>query len=409
MFALAWRNIWRKRGRSLMTAGAIALVVLITFLFFGLGTAIDNGLYQRLTERAGHLQVRVAGYRDVREFADGLIYDAAAVQSKLQATLPEAEWVAALDVPGLLEGDGRSRGIVLSGMAHSPALRTQFSDTHLVAGALPEPDDLQGIALGSRLARALRVELGDTVYLFAPGTLGFGAAAYTVVGLLDYGEASLDARSAFVSLAAAQELAAPDAVSRFGLQFPHITRVIDDARILIYQEALSAALGDTYTVETWRQVEPAMAATIELTEPMMAVFAAIFFILAGLLVTNTIYLSLIERIREFGVIMALGANRRQVIGMVLTESLLLCLAGAAVGAAFGGISLAFMAQGFSFPEPLASAYAEIGLPRVFYAGISLSQVLTVLAFTLATAILAALIPARAAGKLEPVEAMRFTA
>lgn len=408
MFTLAWRNLWRKRGRSLMTAGAIALVVLITLIFFGLSTATDNGIYQRLTERVGHLQVHVAGYREVREFADGLI-DAAAVQTKLQATLPEAEMVASLDVPGLLEGDGRSRGIVLSGMFHSAALRARFSDTHLVAGVLPQPDDLQGIALGGRLARALQVELGDTVYMYAPGVLGFGAAAYTVVGLLDYGEALLDSRSAMVSLAAAQELAAPDAVSRFGLQFPDITRVVDDVQILEHQEALAAALGPAYLVETWRQIEPSLAATIELTEPIMAVFSAIFFILAGLLVTNTIYLSLIERVREFGVIMALGANRRKVIGMVLTESLLLCLAGAAVGAALGGISLAFMAQGFSFPEPLASAYVELGLPRVFYAGITASQVLTVLVFTLVTALLAALIPARTAGKLEPVEAMRFTA
>jgi len=405
MLSLAWRNIWRKRGRSLMTAGAIGLVVLITIIFYGFAGAAISGIYQRLTERVGHLQVQVASYRDARDFADRLIFNAATVQ----AALPEAEWLAALDVPGLLEGDGRSRGIVLSGLAHSPAMRAQFKESYLVMGTLPEHDDPVGIALGSRLARALQVELGDTVYLYAPGTLGFGAAAYMVVGLLDYGEPMLDSRSAVVALAAAQELAAPGAVSRFGLFFPELIRLGDDVRVPAQQEALQAALGPGFAVETWRQLEPGMAATIELTEPMMAVFAAIFFILAGLLVMNTIYLSLIERIREFGVIMALGANRRHVIGMVLTESLLLCLAGAAAGAALGGISLAFMAQGFSFPEPLASAYAEFGLPRVFYGSITVAQVLTVLGFTLVTALLAALIPARAAGKLEPVEAMRFTA
>lgn len=409
MLALAWRNLWRKRNRSLMTAGAIGLVVLMTLIFYGFAGAAINGLYQRLTVRLGHVQVHVAGYREHRDFADRLIVDAEAVQAQILTGFPDAEWQATLEVPGLLEGDGRSRGVLLMGMAHSPLKREQFADTYLIAGGLPAAGDLTGIALGRRLAKALQVELGDTVYLYAPGVLGFGAAAYTVIGLLDYGEPGVDSRTALVSLAAAQELAAPNAVTRFALYWPALTRLGDDARVADHQAALAAALGAAYAVESWRQVEASVAAYLDLYDPIMAVFSAIFFILAGLLVMNTLYLSLIERVREFGVIMALGANRRTVIGMVLTESLLLCLAGAAAGAVLGGLGLAYMAQGFSFPEPLATAYAEFGLPRVFYGSITALQVLTVLTFTVATALLAALIPARTAGRLEPVEAMRFTA
>jgi ABC-type lipoprotein release transport system permease subunit len=409
VFALAWRNLWRKRGRSLLTAAAIGLVVFFTLLFYGFGGAAMNGLYTRLTQRLGHLQVQVEGYREIREFADGLIRDSGAVRQRIAATLPEAEMMAALDVPGLLEGEGRSRGILLTGMAQSPELRARYAEDYLIAGELPQEDDLEGIALGGRLAQALQVGLGDTVYMYAPGTEGYGAAAYTVVGLLDLSEPTLDARAALVSLAAAQELAAPDAASRFGIYLPDFTRIGDDERLPTVRHELEAALGGGYAVETWREVEEGLAGYMELFDPIMAVYNAIFFILAGLLVMNTIYLGLIERIREFGVIMALGAGRRKVMGMVLSESLLLCFAGALIGAALSAVALYFMAQGFSFPGPLGDAYAEFGLPRVFYATITPMQVAITVAFTFATAVLAALIPAWTAGRLEPVEAMRFTA
>lgn len=182
MLSLAWRNLWRRRWRSLFTALAVAAVVFITLLNFGLVGAATNGMYSRLTGSTGHLQVRVEGYRDLREFADLLIRDAEALRSELQEALPEAELVSVLEVPGLLEGEGRSRGVQLTGMQQPGALRENYIEEHLLEGTLPEEEDVESVAITRRLADALRVGIGDTVYLYAPGTEGFGAAAYTQIG-----------------------------------------------------------------------------------------------------------------------------------------------------------------------------------------------------------------------------------
>lgn len=206
MLTLAWRNLWRRRWRSLLTTGAVGVVVLLTLVYFGFEGAAQNGVYQKLTETSGHLQVHVQGYRDLRAFGDLLIRDAASVRQGLESETENAQIVEVLEVPGLLEGNGRSRGVLLQGVLEPADMRARYAEVNLAAGGLPEPDDVQSVALSEALARALNVGLRDTVYMYAPGTEGYGASAYTVVGLLDLPGAVQLAR---VSLSAAQELAAP--------------------------------------------------------------------------------------------------------------------------------------------------------------------------------------------------------
>lgn len=412
MFKLAWRNIWRKRGRSLMTVLAVAGVVLMTVVYFGMVGSMENGIYTRVTQNVGHLQVHVDGYRDEREFSDLLIRSAGEVQETIGTVAgADIEVVSSLEVPGLLEGDGRSRGVLLLGIEQPAESRERFVRRNLSEGALPSNDDLEGIALGENLAQALKVSLGDTVYMYAPGTEGYGAAAYTVTGLLSLGDPAFEARTGYVSLAAAQELAAPDAVGRFELLLLTYTQLADDENLPVVRDRIQQELGGDLLVETWREVDPSLATYLDIITPSTAIFTGIFFILAGLLVMNTVYLSLIERVREFGVIMAVGANKRKVMGMVVSESLLLCFTGALIGAAVGLVIVAMMSRGFTLPFPpeQLELYESLGIPRVLYGSISALQIFITLGYTLAIGILASLLPAFTAARLEPVEAMRFTA
>lgn len=407
MLALAWRNLWRQRRRSLLTVAAVAFVVMVSLLYYGIGGASINSMYQRLTSQLGHLQVRAAGYRELRDFRDLLIRDAEGVRQKLEAEAPQGAWVGVLEVPALLSGETRARGVLLSGRDWPDALRADWEDD-LSAGRFVEAGDLEGVVLGASLAQSLEVALGDEVYAYAPGTESYGAAAYRVVGLLSLDDVNLEARAAYLSLAAAQELAAPGAVTRFELHRPELRQIRDDSQTEATAARLGTALGAGYSVETWRELEPSLVAILKIIDPLMYVVTLIFFVLAGLLVLNTIYLGLIERIREFGVILSLGARGAQVIGMILLESLLLCLSGAVSGLGLGLGLVAYLSRGFSIPG-LEAYYASFGLNPVFYPAVGAGQVAFALLFTVATALLAALWPALLAARLEPAEAMRHTA
>jgi ABC-type antimicrobial peptide transport system permease subunit len=215
-------------------------------------------------------------------------------------------------------------------------------------------------------------------------------------------------RVAYTSLAAAQSRLAPDSVTRFELHYPELRRAADDARSAAVAQDLQATLSDAYLARTWREAEPGLVAVLEVINPLMYVVTLIFFVLAGLLVLNTMYLSLIERVREFGVLSALGASRGQVVRLILTESLLLCLTGAAIGLSLGLALVGYLSRGFSIPG-LDAYYESFGLNPVFYPSVSAEQVAFAALFTLCTALLSALWPALIAARLEPVEAMRHTA
>lgn len=409
MWVLAWRNLWRQRNRSLVTLGVVALVVTTTLLFFALGEAFKNGMFQVLTDEAGHLAVTSASARQAREFDALLIRDAAQVEQIVRDEVGEGGLAVLLEIPALASSGNRSRGVQVVGMRQSEELRRRFNEEYLTEGRLPAPGSFDEIVLGRALARALRVEPGDVVYLFAPGTEGIGAAAYTLVGLLDFTVSSLEARVAYVSLEAAQELAAPGAATRFQVHLPGLRRLSDEGQVLQVRDRLAARVGAEVRVEGWREADPSVANLLDVIDPMMLVMNLLGFILAGLLVVNTVYLSLVERIREFGVIIAVGADRWKVMRMVIAESLVLVGAGSALGGGVGLAVIARLARGFSFPLGLAETYAEFGIPTVMYAGLSLEQFLVTVALAVGTALAAALWPAWLAGRLQPVEAMRYVA
>jgi ABC-type lipoprotein release transport system permease subunit len=408
VLVLGWRNIWRQRTRSLAAVIAVAFVVWVGLAYFGVVGAARDGFVANLTETAGDIQIHTRNYRDVRDFRDAVIPNAGALGQRIATTAPGTAVAAVLEVPVLLAGEHRSRGVLLSGVDQPSPLRDRFVASYLIEGRLPTAHDRDGIALGRGLARTLQVGVGDTVYAYAPGTEGTEASAYTVVGLLHFPEPTQDARTGVLGLSAAQELAAPGAVSRFELHLSGARNAAADAMLIPLRARLQDALGPAVIVETWREAFPALNQLERIMRPLVTFFVGLFFVLAGLLVVNTIYLSVVERTREFGVVIALGASRGRIMRMVLAESLLLCGTGAGIGLALGLATLARLARGFSYPG-LGEYLQQLGLPAVEYARIEPGEIALILAFALATGILAALWPARLAGRLEPVEGRRFVA
>lgn len=406
--AMAWRNLWRQGRRSLVAMLAVAVVVFIAIFMYAFGGAATNSVYQDVTGQVGHIQIHAEGWREAREFGDALLRDAASVRAEIERVAPEAGIVSVLQVPALLAGEDRSRGLSVTGQSWPEAMRTDFRDDHLAEGAFLDPNDATGVVLGRSLARALELSIGDDVFVYAPGTEGFGAAAYTLRGLLAFDDPNREIAAAYLTLGAAQALAAPDAIGRLELHYPGAVTLGGDEAATSDATALRAALGSSLEVDTWREVDPGLATALNFILPIMTVYSFIFFLLAGLLVLNTVYLSTLERIREFGVLLALGARGRQVMAMVTIESVLMCLLGALLGLAAGLGTVASLADGFTFPG-MGDAFGQLGISPVLYPFVEPWQVLVAVAFAVATAVGAAFWPARMAAATQPAEAMRYTA
>lgn len=392
-----------------MTAGSVALVVYLSLVYFGFGGASKNSFYQRITEGGGHVQIRPTGWRDARGFQEALIHESEVVRADTEriasARLPAPLVVGVLDVPALLSGEERSRGVPLHGRDWPQEMQERRLE-----GADLEGRFLAGqgeIVLGLSLARALDVTLEDEVIAYAPESEGFGADAYTVVGLVDLADPNQEIAAAWISLDDAQALAAPGAVSHLEVHAPSLVRLEDDTVATTLADELAAALPELEALD-WRELEPSIVNLMAAMDPMLFGVSVLFFVLAGLLVLNTVYLSVMERIRELGVILSLGAGGGRVLGMIALESVLLCSLGAVLGAVAGLATVWSLADGFTVPA-LAEYWASFGLDPVMYLSVTPGQIVFALAFAVVTALAAALWPAALAARLEPVEAMRFQA
>ncbi|WP_038056641.1 ABC transporter permease [Thermus amyloliquefaciens] len=388
MLRLAWRNLLRTPGRSLVTGGVVALVVFLSLLFLSVYAGAFDAFFQLLLERTGHLVVRVEGYKGKEDL------------ESLAFVPPELPLPPGAKVEGVLEGGAlliaheRSRAVVLTGLE---ALGLARQESFLRAGRLPEA---AGEALlGEALAKALKVGLGDEVVAYAPGSLGLGVYAFRVVGLLDLPETHLEARTLLVPLADAQALLAPGRVTRLEVRLPGLG---------LYQlkplEELKAALGphlQGLEAETWLEANPTYAAIFPLYDTVMGIYVGFFFLLGGLILLNALYLSLVERVREFGLLVALGLTGRRLIALVFWESLLLVGVAALVGLGAGLILQLELADGFRLPLPqwILEQYREFGLPEVLYGRLGVKEVLLTLGYAMGVGLLAALWPGYVASRL----------
>jgi len=106
--------------------------------------------------------------------------------------------------------------------------------------------------------------------------------------------------------------------------------------------------------------------------------------------------------------MAVGLDRKKVFGMVLTESMFLCTVGSILGGIAGWLTIRQLSDGWVFPG-MSETFENAGFPSVLYPTLSSNDIIFTVAFVILTGIVAAVLPALTAGRLEPVEAMRFTA
>lgn len=396
MLRLVWRNLLRAPGRNLATGGVVALVVFLSLVFLSVYAGAFDAFFRLLLERTGHLVIRVEGYRE-KEGLEALAFAPPALPLP-----PGARVEGVLEGTALVIAGERSRAAVLMGLEAGGLERQR---RWLKAGRLPEaPGEA---LLGEALARALRVGLGDEVVAYAPGGMGLGVFPFRVVGLLDLPETHLEARTLVVALADAQALLFPGRVTRLEVRLPGIG-LYDQGPL----EALKARLQPHLkglVAETWLEANPLYAALLPLYDTVMAVYVGIFFLLGGLILLNALYLSLVERVREFGLLNALGLTGRGVMALVFWESLLLVGVSALVGTGLGLLLHLELVDGFRLPLPqwILEQYREFGLPEVLYGRLGAKEVLLTLGYAVGVALLAALWPGYLASRLEPVEAMRY--
>lgn len=395
------RNLNRNRARTALALGAISFGVFLSLLL----ASFANGLSVMMTNdvvfaKVGAIQVHRTGYRKLQS-GDPL------------ANLPNGgSLVATIDrIPGVVAVAGRlgfdglaSNGqdtTFILGRGIDPIAEYKvvpWSREQIDGSPISPGDSYKGV-FGADLARALQVDTGDSVALQSVTQSGQqNAMDVEVLGTLDNATAFESKRMVHVALPFAQELVnAPDSLSEL------IVRVDDLASVASVATKIRDVVGPDFEVETWDQVQSGAADVIALIRTVIGIVTLVFLAIVVFGVVNTIAMSVMERTREIGTMMALGMKRGQIAALLFLEAGWLAVFGAtlgtlcALGALYllhGGIPLAAVGQTVARYRLIPTLPMSVG-------------VTTIVAAVMGT-IVASIVPVYRATRLRPVEALRVT-
>ena len=405
--ALAWRNLWRNRLRTTLTAGGIGFAVTLIVAAYSLqGGAMDAMADQATQLLTGHLQIQNAAYADDPSLRN-LVPDATAVARALQ-NVPGVTAVAQRAMGFALVSVGeRSYGAQVMGIdpQAEPAvssLATLVTKGRYIVG----PTDA---LLGSVIARNLGIGVGDEFVLRGSKLDGSVAAlSLRVCGIVESGSADLDRALVQIQLAAFQE--------EFGLgDQVHmvVARVADFEHVgatLPRVDAVLAPLATGSVVLPWQRLMPEVAQTMQLKRASSLVMLSLVAVLVTFSIFNSFMMTVFERTREFGMLLAIGMRPAGIIGVLQIEAAWLALLGASIGLVIGGV---VMTATHHVGIPLGQMAGELArrfhLPDRIYPPLNTGAMLLAPLLMLLATQMAALIPALRIRTLAPVAALRVGA
>ncbi|MBK7581658.1 MAG: ABC transporter permease [Myxococcales bacterium] len=411
---IAWRSFIRHRWRSSITVAAVALGLAMLLVFVGIA---DDG-HARMAELgirmgSGHVLVEGRGYRDAQTL-DYLVHDADAVADEL-ARLPNVRSVAVrLRTSGLLSAGERSAPVLVSGAA--PARELAASDIvapkNRVAGDyvraradMPFANQAADIYLGKTLAEQLGVAVDDRVVLTVspPGGSEPASAAFRVSGIFRTGVNELD--DGWVEI--------PIDEARTILGLPGAATEVACISDLPHSDALTGAVRNQLgskadlSVVPWQEALRELHDALVLDDAGLYLMMAIVFLVVDLGIFNTVLMSVTERTRELGVMMALGTSGRRMFSLILVEAVILAAVSLVIGVGIGlGLHLYVQSHGIDVTQFAGEVqFAGINWSGRIYSTLTPSIVLRWTFVVGVVVLVSALYPAWRVTRLEPVEAM----
>lgn len=399
---IAWRNILRNKRRSAITISAVsfglAAVIFLWSFVDGFQHQMEESIKNIIT---GDVQIYPQGAEGLYN-VNLLLENPEEVRKVLAETPSIRKKVERVLASGIVSSANNSLMTFVVG--EDPVQEKEFNPKNLmVKGRELQNTDEHGAILGLPMAKQLQVDLGDKIVLVLQDRFGsLVGESFRVVGFFETGSDQIDNSTVDILLPVLQRLlSAEGQVTKILLRTDEkvpVEKIIGDLK--------SKLDSSKYKISPWGDIAPMLSQLVEFQQRMIFIVVLIVLAILGTGVLNTLMMSYIERIREFGLMKALGTQDRQVALLLVLETIWLTFAGTLMGAGLGlSLSYFFAQRGINLSR-FGETFSNFLIGTTIYPKVYFEHVGTAILVVLCANLIAAFYPAWKASKLEPMEAMK---
>jgi ABC-type lipoprotein release transport system permease subunit len=348
---MAFRNVMRNRWRTAITVGAMGFALMVMILYSGL----FEGMFRMFRQNAirmdlSHIQIHAREYR-----TEHSIYQFIENSDQLIARLESVHYPCSprLYGYGLAASGMSSSGVKMRGVDVSREIKVTDLYKHMDSGYWLDAADPKGVVIGKKLAKSLNAAIGSEIIIVSQASDGSVANdIYFVRGILKYVSEDMDRAGFFMTIPAFRELMSyQSGAHEIAVQVPE-EMPLESARKNIQ------TLAPELEVMTWRELAPAIAQLLDSFKISMYILYFIAYSAVAIVMMNATLMAVFERIREYGIMKALGSTPLQIMTLVFAETLVQAIAASAIGLSGGwavtlylnryGLDLSRLASGTNF-------------------------------------------------------------
>lgn len=399
MSKLAWRNLWRNYRRTLIMLLAIALgvwaMIFMTALMRGM---VDDMVKQGIVALPGHVQVHAKAYRDDPSITHSMSSPGSALLEVLNSEQVLA-WASRIKVPAMISSEYENRGISLLGVDPVGELALGFDPDDVIEGQFLNGTDDRGVVIGRKLAERLETRLGKRVVIMSQDPENAIAdRGFRVVGIF---KAELESREESIVYAGRDVV---QAMLGIGSDVSEIAVLGHDYRT---PGALAASVRESapgLEVLSWLELDLYLSTMMTVMDGFVLVWMVVIFLALSFGLVNTLMMAIFERVREIGLMRALGMRPSAIVYEILVESLMLLALGLLVGNVLAISTIIPLKSGIDV-SVVAEGMEMMGASSMLYPVLQWSDVVLANTVVIVLGILTSLLPAWRASQYQPVEAL----
>ena len=403
MSILAWRNLWRNHRRTLIMLLAISVgvwaMIFMTALLRGM---VDNMVRTGISILPGHVQIHAMEYRDDPSVTHSL---PAASEALLKALEGEhvVAWTDRVKVPAMISSEQDNRGITLLGIDPGGEMALGFDTADVIEGRFLDGPDDRGIVIGRKLMQRLETRLGKRVVVMSQDPENAIAdRGFRVVGVY---EADLESREESFVYAGRDVI---QAMLGMGSSISEIAILGHDYR---RPEALASGIRNAvptdHEVLSWLELDPYLGTMMRDMDGFVLVWMVVIFLALSFGLVNTLMMAIFERVREIGLMRALGMRPSAIVYQILVESLMLLTLGLLAGNVLAISTIIWLKDGIDV-SAISEGMEMMGAASVMYPVMEWPDLVLANAVVIGLGIITSLLPAWRAAQYRPVEALSST-